>query len=84
MLENKENIEKDKIKEDAIDPSLATNNSSVTSDESVNVSDNAAETVNESSSIDANLNNVNDSKSESANDENSNSVSLPFIIGKKK
>jgi len=83
MLENKENIEKDKIKEDAIDPSLATNNSSVTSDESVNVSDNAAETVNESSSIDANLNNVNDSKSESANDENSNSVSLPFIIGKK-
>jgi len=83
MLENKENIKKDKIEDDSIDPSLSADNSAVSSEESVNKSNDVSEVMNESSSLDANLDNTNDSKSQSANDENSNSISLPFIIGKK-
>ena len=83
MLENKENIKKDKIEDDSIDPSLSADNSAVSSEESVNKSNDVSEVMNESSSLDANLDNTDDSKSQSANDENSNSISLPFIIGKK-
>ena len=83
MLENKENIKKDKIEDDSIDPSLSADNSAVSSEESVNKSNDVSEVMNESSSLDANLDNTNDSKSQSANNENSNCISLPFIIGKK-
>tara|TARA_Y100000748_G_scaffold113446_1_gene94918 strand:- start:484 stop:1332 length:849 start_codon:yes stop_codon:yes gene_type:complete len=83
MLENKENIKKDKIEDDSIDPSLSADNSAVSSEESVSQSNDVSESMNESSSLDANLDNTDDSKSQSANDENSNSISLPFIIGKK-
>ena len=83
MTEDKENIKKDKIDVNSIDSDVNADNSTVNNEELESVSDNLNEEMNDSNSVDDTSESIDGSESKSIEGKNSNSISLPFIIGKK-
>ena len=83
MTEDKENIKKDKIDVNSIDSDVNADNSTVNNEELESVSDNLNEKMNGSNSVDDTSESIDGSESKSIEGKNSNSISLPFIIGKK-
>ena len=83
MTEDKENIKKDKIDVNSIDSDVNADNSTVNNEELESVSDNLNEKMNGSNSVDDTSESIDGSESKSIEGKNSDSISLPFIIGKK-
>ena len=80
MTEDKENIKKDKIDDQAINSDSSADNSAVNNDELETASDNLDELK---SDPDSGNEGSKDVKSSSLENENADCTSLPFIIGKK-
>ena len=83
MIEDKENIKKDKVDDQVTNSDSSADNSAVSNNQLESTSDNLNEGKSGSNSGNAGSQDVNDNKSSSLESENDNCTSLPFIIGKK-